>query len=411
MAALVLKALSKLLATGTWPRRRRAVPVAKHHEPDHEPDSDPDPLLDSSAFPHLLDLIIAASLPHELMALRQTSKGARSRADAALFSHVAIIALDYPTVEYWAPDMQTRLPLQPRMDADWIDHAAKLTHTRTLDIYPAGARGSGPAATPAFVRGQWALGAWPPATLLHNPSIVRRADTSMPHPPTTTLVDYIDLSSPNPPDQGFIHASGECVDYVLHLSFVQSSNSFPRGLMMRGAKRSHGVKSVTLVLCPQGDGDDEEYEYLAGRADRFDVLLPFLHSLVPWLAGGASLTLVGVERCQPYYIGIASGHPIESRRQRRRNRTRRIFGGNDHVEVDVGGTISPQMTNAMRARLYEISVADATFGRSVEENWHWDRSEIDRAHKVSETMRVVTFDQWRAETDSIVAEWRPKLSL
>ncbi|BEJ13022.1 hypothetical protein CspHIS471_0301960 [Cutaneotrichosporon sp. HIS471] len=404
MSALVLRALSALLATGAWPRRRRtsAPPLS---------DNNNDPLLDSSAFPHLLDLTIAASEPYELMALRQTSKSARSRADAVLFAHVAIIALDYPLVEYWAPDMRTRLPLQARMDTECIDHSAKLTHTRVLDIYPAGARGSGPAATPAFLRAQWSLlgGPWPASTLLKNPDIVRRADASMPHPPTTILVDYIDLAAPNPPDQGFIHASGECTDYVLHLSFAQRSDVHPRGLMLRGAKRSHGVRNITLILSPQGEGDGD-YDHLEGRADRFDVLLPFLHSLVPWLAGGARLTIVGAEQCQPLYIGIAAGTPIESRRQRRHRRMRGYLAGIREMEED-GIAIPPALQSALRSRVYEISVADAVFGRSADENWHWDRSEVDRAHEVAETMLVVTFDEWRAEQDSVVAEWRPALSV
>jgi hypothetical protein len=214
---------------------------------------------------------------------------------------------------------------------------------------------------------------------------------------------------PNPSDQGFIHASGECDDYVLHLSFAQS-HGYPRGLMVRGAKRSHGVRSITLVLCPQGEGED--FAVPEGRVDRFDVLLPFLHSLVPWLAGGARLTLVGAERCHPLYIGIAAGTPVESRRMRRRRRMSGYPGGAEG-EMDDGGrdTISPALQSALRSRIYEISVADANFLRSADENWHWDRSEVDRAHEVAETTRVVTFEEWRAEQDSLVAEWRPALTV
>lgn len=368
------------------------------------------PILDSGAFPHLLDGIIAASAPRELIALRQTSTAARRQADAVLFQHVALVALDYPVFEYWnGADLSVRLPLEPLLDATNADHKARLAHTRALDIYPAGARSTSPAATPTIYRAHWASGVWPPATLPSGVEldVVRRADTTLPHPRAATLVDYIDLTDPDPPDAGFIHASGEYDSYVLHLSFVQQPDKHPRGLVVRGAKRSHGIKNVTLVLAPVGDGFEHvDYGALlaSGRADRFDVLLPFMHSLVPWLAGGAQLTLVGAERCHPLYIGVTPDFPVESRR-RRRWRLRGYLGD----DGSAAETISEALKTALRSRVYEISVADANFGRSQDENWHWDRNEFERVHEIAESVVVVGYDEWLAEQDKLVGEWCPSL--
>ncbi|BEI86748.1 hypothetical protein CcaverHIS002_0700940 [Cutaneotrichosporon cavernicola] len=409
MSALILRALSALLATCAWPSRRRPSPPLPDSHTDNHTDNHTDPLLDSNAFPHLLDAIIAASEPYELMAFRQVSKGARSCADAVLFAHVAIVALNnYPLVEYWAPDMRTRLPLQPRMDAECIDHSAKLTHTRALDIYFDGRCFSGYSAR-VFRRYQWCEGPpWPAATLLKNPDIVRRADASMPHPPTTILVDYIDLTAPLSTGMEFIHATGECTDYVLHLSFAQHSNVEPTSLRLRGAKRSHNIRNITLILSPQGEAYGD-YSRRKGWVDRFDVLLPLMQTLVPWLAGGARLTIVGAEQCHPIYIGLMAGTTLYPGRQPLHDRTIRCLSGIS--EMGEGIAIPPVWQGALRSRVYEIPVADAEFGSSADENWHWNRNEVDRAHEVAETMLFVTFDEWRAEQDGVVAQWRPAKSV
>lgn len=376
-------------------------------------------LLDSRAFPHILDTVIAASGPHELIAFRQTARDAQRQADAQLFAHVAMVALDYPFVEYWSGvDMSVRLPVQPRGDAlTSPEYAARLAHTRALDLYPAGARSTSPAATPTIFRAEWASRVWPASLLTSESealSVVRRADSTMIHPPADTLVDFINLADPSPPDAGFIHASGEFKHYVLHLAFSQESHNLPRGLVVRGAKRSHALENVTIVLAPEAESDlldgDFELAHEAGRGDRYDVLLPFMHSLVPWLAGGAKLTLVGAERCHPLYLGLAPGTPIESRRMRRR---RRLWGAPGFFgPLKVGGElISPALAAALRSRVYEISVADANFGRSADENWHWDRSEVERAQQVAGTMIIVGYDEWSREQDRLVAEWSPALPI
>ncbi|KAL1412269.1 hypothetical protein Q8F55_000012 [Vanrija albida] len=258
-------------------------------------------LLDSSSYPHLMDMIIGFAPVPSLAALRAASRLLRDKIDRMLFRHVAIIS-DSATIHRRGLDLTTSrhstLPVRPH--DDYVPYCPRKVEILDLEQ---------PLTAP-LPPASYGIGGWTSLATLRR---MGAAVYGMPSHFSDTLdfaVDFLDLTSIVPRD-GARHeplsiSVPPAARYILHLKWDESDEHW-RHITFRG---HHISRAWTIVLWPCRPGTRPICEFPICPHFFPSVLLGAV-AASGWMG---QVTIVGAEKINPLQLGGAGDDSNKDRK-------------------------------------------------------------------------------------------------
>ncbi|KAL1412291.1 hypothetical protein Q8F55_000035 [Vanrija albida] len=360
-------------------------------------------MIDHNAYPHIIECILGYSSLDTLVAFRSTSRRFRDQITAQLLSHAVLrrfpdrdnaYGFRLPPTSTLAPEY--KLPFVPE-------------YVRTLDLVAFAYAHCG---QPVLDKPDSDLVDRFELHTLRRLGNTAQAPGSNCFPNVHTVVDYVDMSVLSGYEDPEIDLPLRAQRHIVHFTWDPSKNIL-NSMHVFGAvnqyPRQHtghtreipcrsDVREFVVVLWPAGQttpadnlrGQARAVPLLSGPtpramdwsvirmspARRLRPLFELVYQLVPSLAAGATLTVVGVERCPPCHLSGVEGRG----------------GAEGRIPLVDGRPSDAYMPSSKECfELFTNAVVAYWGGPS---GWSWSDAQIDAALP---NLRLVEYDQWFAD--------------